>query len=444
VKPSPLSFYDSIIPQTLEVLIVPYTPYCTIVVTRNCLKEDEDLTKPLSYFMGKDAYLVVKNETFFHSLSINKILTTLPHFDKTLLIKDVFTDLFTDEFVAQFQNLGMPLKTFKGHYPKHLDVFNPVAVAGFDVHFTSTHTPTVIDDVKKKGYLDDLVIVSKRDMTHFLVAVNGIFHRTTYVGNTLYVLDGFRTIRISGRKDILVVDTKDVGGHTIVPLTPDNTKLDTYNGLTKITVDKSLLGKSTFAVIDGYFYHRDQEVLTVVDDNHITINTPMLPLIQQLRHSPKTLYRVDHFGSGAEQGSRRYSDPYEQTFLNKNSVASNTLKTRDFQYSRLTTFHSFLVVMNNPDLFTVATDVIPTGTPQFYHDLSKRSVSGMLNYGCGLSPTYLVSRDSYGRKSIFIPEQDYDLDYQDQSINPPIIPTLLKDPLKGSDISARFIDYVSA
>jgi hypothetical protein len=422
---------------------MPYIADRTIVIHRHRLREDSNLNHPLSYFLTKDAYLVVRNGTFKYTLSIANILTTLPNMDLNQPIGTAFSAFFNDTFIAQFDNTLIPLQTPEGSYLKHLDVFDPTAQKDFSVHFTSTNTPDIRDDVRKKGYLDDLAIVSERDMTHFLVAVNGVFHRTVYSEGVLYVLDGFRTIRISGRRDILVVDTKEIGGHSIIPLTTSNVKQSGYQQLAAVTLPTSIAGKTVFAVIDGYFYHRDTDVLLDVDPTHLRIRTNKLSLIQQFRHNPKTFHVLDLSGNDTPQSSRRYTDPYEQIFLNKTSVPSAALANADFQYSRLTTYHSFLVVINNPKLFTLSTDIVPTGTPRFYNELSNRYLSGMLRYGCGLSPTHLISRDPSGRKDIFIPEQDYDVDRHDYTINPAMIPNLFKEPLVGSDVSAQFIDYVS-
>jgi hypothetical protein len=421
-----------------------YTPNRIITVSKDRLQESFDLTQPLSSFIGKDAYLVVRETLTYHVLPIGRLMTVIPKLVMTTPIKDAFTALFDDMFIKRYEVFNIPIQDDNGMYLKNMKVFNPIAYKDYKVHFTSVNTPEIIDDITRKGFLDDLVIVSDQDMTHCLVAVNGVFHQTRYLNGRLYVIDGFRTIRLTGRKDVVVVDTKELGGHTIIPLTSTNVKPSAYQQSTVITTQQSILRKSIFAVIDGYFYHRDQNVISVIDNKHLSLKVNKMPLIQQFRHNPRTLKKPDRFGSEVNQSSRQYIDPYETVFLNKRQTDSAALKTAEFQYSRLTSYHSFLVVMNNPDLFTLSMDITPTGTPQLYSEPSIYPVSGMMSYGCGLCPSYLVWRDPSLRKIILLSEQDYDVDWQDTSLPLSTIPALVRDPIHGADINARFIDYVAA
>ncbi len=420
-----------------------YIPVKVITVNRNRLQESGDLTKPMSDFLDINSYLVIKQDTFTYTLSIGEILTFVPNIDLSQPIGQAFNNLFNDSFISHFENNIIPLVRSSGLYQNRLRVLNPFAYKDYKVQFTSVDTPTVIDDVEKKGFLDDLVITSSQDLSQCLVAVNGVFHRTVFANDSLYVLDGFRTIRLTGRKDVTLVDTRDIGGHTIVPLTANNVEQGAYKQNAIVNLQNSIANKTVFAVIDGYFYHRDHEILEVATPTHLRIKTNKLPLIQQFRHNPRTLHRVNLYGD-SEQHSRKYEDPYDLIFLGRRSVSAASLENAAFQYSRLTSYHSFLVVINNPNIFTVSADIIPTDTPQFYYEQSNRNISGMLNYGCGLCPSYLIWKDPAGRKSIFLQEQDYDVDHHNRSIDPAFIPAPIREPRLGAKIPAQFIDYVSA
>lgn len=421
-----------------------YTVVKTITVVNNHLYESTDITKPLSDFTNSESYVVVKHFTNLYSLSLGRILNFVPHLNLNQPISTALNSLFNDTFISTYIADYIPIKRISDLYSKRLNVFNPIAYKDFKVQFTSINTPTILDDVTQKGFLDDLVISteSSYDFTHCLVAVNGVFHKTTYLNNKLYVLDGFRTIRLSGKRDVVIVDTREIGGHTIIPLTTSNVTQSVYQQPSLVTLSSSILGKTIFPVIDGYFYHRSYNVLSFPDQTHLKIETNKLPLIQQFRHNPRTIYRIDRYGTDAPQSSRKYTDVYEEIFLNQETIPTVSLANADFQYSRLTHYHSFLIVMNNPNLYTVSIDVIPTGTPQFYQESSTRSVSGMMNYGCGLCPSYLIWKDPFKRKSIFINSQDSDIDWQNQTINPLFIPNLIPTPELSAQIPARFIDYV--
>lgn len=421
-----------------------YVPVKYVTVVKNKLIESSDLTVTLSQLVGRESYLVVTQNTFQYVLSIPQIMLLVPGLNLSAPLSTAFTLLYSDAFVARFQNPAIPLLNKSGFYENRLRVFSPMSYKDYMVHYTSVNTPDIFDNPTQKGYLDDLAISSSEDLSNCLVAVNGVFHRTSVLNNVLYALDGFRTIRLSGRKDVTLVDTSRVGGHTIIPLTTTNVKQTNYNDWATITLDQSIAGKTVFLVVDGYFYHRHSDVLMFADDTHIKVRTNKLPLIQQFRHNPRTIYQPDRYGQDVTQNSRKYLDAFEDIFLDSRSVSTSTFKTQAFQYSRLTNYHSFLVVMNSPNLYTIATDVVPTGTPQFYTDQSNRIVSGMLTYGCGLCPSYLIWKDPFERKSIFISAQDNDVDYESQTVSPLFVTSLIPDPIQAAQTHVRFIDYVSA
>jgi hypothetical protein len=420
-----------------------YTPEKIITVKDNTLTESSDLTVTLSSLEGKNSFLlVIKNNQKF-TLDIDRICLYTTGLNKTLPMSSVFSTVMTDLFVETYSDISIPTKMDSGYYAKRLRVYNPISYKDITVDFTSTNTPTIINDPYQKGFLDDLVIASPTiDLTECLVAVNGVFHKTAIYDNKLYVIDGFRTCRLTDRKDVTIVDTSSIGGHTTIPLTSSNVVQTTYNDWATITLDTDISNKTLALVVDGYLYHIDSGVLSVIDSHHVKIKTNLIQFISQFRHNPRTMYQIDRYGEQANQSSRRYTDTYSTMFLNNRSIASSVLNTRDFQYSRLTHYHSFLVVFNSPRLYTVNTRVSTTGTPRFYYDYSNNPLSGILSYGAGLCPSYLIHNESGGRKKILISGQDNDIDYQSSSYNPLFIPSLIETPELATEIPARFIDYI--
>lgn len=421
-----------------------YTPIRTIVITDGRLTESSDLTVPVSSFSGKDAYLVLEKNLAHFTIEIGKITLFESDIDLSAPINTAFATKLNDAFVVQYGKAGIPMKNDRGTYDKRLRVFSPVSYKGYKVQITSINTPNIVDDMSKKGFLDDLVISTREDISNMLVAVNGVFHKTTIHNGKLYVMDGFRTMRVSNRKDVTIVDTKHLGGHSIIPLTAGNVSQATYNGIATIKTGVSLRNKTVFLVVDGYFYHKEANVFYYADDKTIKVMTNKLPLIQQFRHNPRTITRLDRYGQDASQSSRKYSDGYDALFLNKRQVAMSNFTTLAFQLSRLRAYHSFLVVVDNPSVFPVSAEVLPTGTPQFYSDMEDRVLSGMMSYSAGLCPSYLILKDPFKRKSIFIQKQDNDLDWQRESLSPQFVPSLISDPSPAANIPARFVDYVSA
>lgn len=420
-----------------------YIPILTITLENGILIESSDLTKPASAFIGKPAFLVLKKDTRTYVISIAKPFLFEKGLNRTQPIGTVFQSLLSDLFVTRYATDDIPLKNAKGTYNRRLRVYSPLSYKTCTVKFTSMDTPQIEDDITKKGYLDDLVITSPEPLDNTLAAVNGVFHRTTLFQDKLYIHDGFRTMRLTGRKDVVLVDSGSIGGHTVVPLTTSNTTLAGYDQAAVIDAGMDLTGKTVLLVVDGYLYHKDSKVFHFANSNKLKVDTRKLSLIEQFRHNPRTILRQDRYGQDAPQNTRKYSDAYEAVFLGKRQVPSATFKTKEFQLSRLAHYHSFLIVLNKPGIFQINMEALPMGTPQYYIDPAKRILSGVLDYGVGLCPSYLLDRDPFHRTAIFIPEQDYDVDWQNRAYDPPFIPVPTKSVAEALNIRARFVDYVS-
>lgn len=421
-----------------------YTPIKTVVNIKGVLHESSDLTVLASTFLNKEAYLIVEEDQAPFVLDLGRIFLTEQSLVLTQSVGTFLNSRLSDLFVTRYRRTDVPILNERGVYGNRIKVFNPMEYKDHKVQFTSINTPNIVDEISKKGFLDDLVISTRYDVTNYLVAVNGVFHKTAILNNKLYVLDGFRTMRISPFKDVTIVDTGPLGGHSVIPLTNQNVTLSTYNGRAMIVTPSSIRNKTVFLVVDGYFYHLETNVMKVVNETHLTVDMNKLSLIDQFRHNPRTLYRKDRLGEEASQKSRKYDDAYDALFLGKRSIPTATLQTRDFQYSRLTGYHSFLVVVNNPSVFPMPYDIIPTGVPQFFRDHADRLLSGMMQYGVGHCPSYVILKDPFKRKSIYVQSQNYDLNIHHDTINPPFLPTLIPEMQKSLTNPPRLIDYVSA
>lgn len=421
-----------------------YVPKKYIIVENTKLREYDDLSIPLSQLINKEAYLVVEKQLASYVLSINNILLYISDIDISSSLTDAFTSMLNDTFVQRFINNHIPTTMQSGYYQNRIKVFNPISYKNYHVDYTSRDMMESVNDIHRKGFLDDLVITSNTDLTNSLVAVNGVFHRTSIVNDKLYVLDGFRSMRLCGRKDVTIVDTSELGGHSVIPLTSTNLVQTDYNDWAVITLPTSIVDKTIFLVIDGYFYHLENDIISIIDPTHIKVKTNLLPLIQQFRHNPRTVYTEDLLGDNAIQSSRKYSDDYDALFLNNRSVPSSVFKTLEFQKSRLTNYHSFIVMVNSSKLYTVDTEVQSTGTPRLYYDYSNAPLSGMLSYGCGLCPSYLIHNETGGRRQIFVSEQDGYTDWELDSHNPQFIPFLTPNQYKSANLKARFIDYIKS
>lgn len=423
-----------------------YNPVRIITVTGRQLSESSDLTVQIGSLATGKNYLLLEKNGYYWTVSINAILLWESGISLTDPVSSALTAKLDDIFVQKYTDMSVPYKTSKGNYLKKLDVFNPISNKGWTVSYGTTENAAIRNEEGLKGSLDDLILTSDLDMTNMLVAVNGVFHRTTLYNGEIYVHDGFRTIRLTDRKDVTVMDTTGIGGHTVVPLTSSNSSHGTYNGVCRVTVPGGVQNKTVLLVVDGFLYHLDTEVLKYLSNTVIGIKTDKLPLIQQFRHNPRTLQRRDILKDSLEQGSSRYVDDYAKLFLTDSGVVPTApLNTLDFQTSRLFHYHSFLIVINNPSIYMTTKHVDSIDVRGMYFDFSDKPLSGAVELGCGLCPSYLIHKEDGGRRQVLISTQDHDTDDYRLTVNPLYL-TKLYDDLQpvSSNVRARFVDYVSA
>jgi hypothetical protein len=420
-----------------------YTSSKIVEVVNNQLREFSDLTIPLSQTVGRAIYLVVTDGVTSHTLDVAAILLHEKNLSLTSPVSTI-ASLITDVFLETYSVDTIPTRDISGYYRNHLRVFSPVGTKTHTMRYTSMNTPDVVDSIEKMGFLDDLVITStSSDMTNYMVCVNGVFHRTTLFQNKLYVHDGFRTVRLTGRCDPCVVDTTPIGGHQIIPITRAMCSLSKYGADATIDAGVSLAGKTILLVIAGYIYHMSSRAFYFANNSHIKVRTNRLQLVEQLRHSPLTMSVRDLIASDAEQASRKYNDPWDRIFLDTRVVPYDTFRTVEFQLARLSHYHSFIVVLNRADVFTTERELTRSPTPGIYLEESATPTSGIMSCGPGLCPSYLINEDPWGRKFVYGGPVHVDSELSHTQIDRREITALGEEYIDGQDATVRLVDYIT-
>lgn len=421
-----------------------YTPIETILAEGHTLTPSSDLSVPLSSFSDKKAFLHLKKDKADYVISINNPMLFERNLNMAAPVGSAFADRLTDLFVATYKTSRIPLISDNGEYRNRIRVYSPHALTDMSVKMTSINTPEITDDVSKQGFLDDLVIAGEHPLDNAIVSVNGVFHRSSMFEGKRYVHDGFRTMRLTGKKDVTVVDFSALGSIETIPLTASNVTLSTKNGMAIIDAGQSLSNKTVFLVIDGYFYHLDTSVIVGMVGTKIKVAVNRLPLVSQFRHNPRTMYAVDYYGADPERQSRKYTDAYANLFIGKRFLPTATFDTVEFQRSRLTAYHSFLVVVDNPNIYLKSFPLTYNDAPGCYIEHSNRVISGIPSYGAGLSLSYYIWRDVYNRKLIYFDNPDFDMDYQETRDDSPVILARQDESRELTMIPVRLVDYFSS
>src|SRR5690606_714454 len=114
--------------------------------------------------------------------------------------------------------------------------------------------------------------------------VNGVYHKTVVWDDKLYVIDGYRNIKMVERKykfsthmssgyNICLADTKSLGGHTTLPITE--------NMITKITEDTPLSQGFYITLPEGHVFNDKTCILSL--NGYTSIINTMFKIISPNR-----------------------------------------------------------------------------------------------------------------------------------------------------------------
>ena len=379
------------------------------------------------------------------TVSISRYVQSYSKVDMTMSIT-TFVSTMSD-LVRNSIASDVPYLNTQGIYPNLIRTYDPLGAQDISVSWTSVNNPEDLDNTQKLSSYNDLLLTPSgtRDLTNTLVCVNSVIHPTVLWNGSLFVVDGLYTMRNSQRKDMTCINTTLVGGHTTIPLTSSNVTGTQINAL-KITLPqgRSFVGTTAFVVIDGYLYYPD-EILTIENETTAILHGNRIPFITQYRHNPKTKYTDDTFGDNWNWGIPKTdpqitappvpmtsipsaaNDPYVNLFLNKRAVPTSTLLSFDFQYSRVISAHSFIVLVNTPSLYMQQTPLFPITRVGTYGYAKDSGPDGLLRYGVGLCPSYVKLSSRYGQTWYTISPQDHDIDRIEKTANPDVIPCLVDD-----------------
>lgn len=326
---------------------------------------------------------------------------------------------------------------------------NPIADEKLTVTPISINNPDINPSKYREEIMSDVALSGDRDLSNMLCFVNGAFHNTIYWNKAQYIIDGMYNFRQNQKFDMICYDTTPVGGHTVVPITRDMCVWDADGRGIILTLPKgvSFTGKSVLTAMDGYLFHPD-EILEVMSPTQAIIHTARIPFIEQWRHNPLTKRQKDIVGLNwvwAEPaapsmqappvvtGSYRSlnQQPDLELFVNTRAVSYDKLTTPDFQFNRVTSPHSALILINKPSLTHSVINPYRTQVPNQFGLTKQDLPCGISRYGCGLSPSYTALKSGTNQTWIYVEPQDYDIDRQ-RHVYQPACATILYPQMEQS------------
>lgn len=401
----------------------------TVVRNGDRLVYGTDMTQPLQSYVGMQLYAKTYVNNAYTYVDVSRMLTLIPKVDMTQTLGKFLSSLNTLT-VLNYLDPTIPLPdASSGLFMHRITSADPFAGEGWSVDYTSIVVPDVVSDPYRITMCDDLRISAPKgvDPNCLIPFVNGVFHQSVVYNNSLYALDGFANIRMTDKKQVLVLDTSTVGGHSFLPFTDDmiiSPDSDIANGCIVRLPDGTLTGKTTLLVIDGYVYW-DAKYFRRLTDGAIKVNTNLINWPYQFAKHPLTKYSDDGFGDWSlwqnpffQQESpvviptnpKKYpsksTDPYLTSFLGNAGVDRATFMTPAFIRSRFTQANSGVILINHPMLFRSELDLVVDYPPVQYVAQTFDTPHGILSYGPGYIYPYSCLYGMNGRHRVFIADPD--------------------------------------
>ena len=191
---------------------------------------------------------------------------------------------------------------------------------------------------------------------HCLVSVNGLYHLTDTDGEYGYVVDGMKSCRQSGRNEIGITSFLNIGELEFVPITEamvHRRYADMALGsVTYLDVGTARPGKYAMLVLGGYLHVLDNETFYQVNDAIYAIDFQNFPLRERYFES-KGLIDLSSFN--LEVFNHNPDQTGEQELYSDETIT---------KYCTLP--QSFLVFVDNPNIFKEKVELRPTVLPNMY------------------------------------------------------------------------------
>lgn len=209
-----------------------------------------------------------------------------------------------------------------------------------------------------------------------LVSINGLYHRSTYDTKGYYAVDGMTSARIARSNCIGILNFSDIGDIEMLPITPEmiykqNDK-SFYRNTAYINTDLDLTDKSVMLVLGGYLHPIDNKLFYRVGKGQFGINFNNIPFFERYYESKKLI----------DLSSLKL----DVAPFNPNQISVKQLLLDSVLTAYMTLSQSFLVVINNSNMFVDYESVRPTKTPNVYMSYSKPSFP--LKTGVGKHSNY--------------------------------------------------------
>ena len=279
-------------------------------------------------------------------LSLDDVDTSIPQ-DKTF-----------KEYLEMIGDKSLPLKEGTLTLKKKGLLYKEAHTAGFKIYpVKSGMLPD--DDFSRKYDYSDLFFkkedVDYKDMYEScMITVNGFVHLTNANTQGLWVTDGYKTVRKRKKRCIGIISFENLGRLTYIPIKENmvsklNDGIDYYREMV-IDLDQDLKDKTIMIVIGGYLHVLDNDVFTRISNSAVKIRFDNIPLLERIHQSMDDL-DLDYV----------FDKRYGETNVHLGYIQSD-----EFLKRYITSNYSFIVILDNPNVFKEISYPRKRGIPNSY------------------------------------------------------------------------------
>lgn len=206
---------------------------------------------------------------------------------------------------------------------------------------------------------------------HCMVSINGFYHQMDADANGIYITEGNRSRWVSGLNTIGILSFRRLGQLRTIPITTEMVyKQAPEQGLRHrayLNVGEDLSGKVVMLVLGGYLHVLDDNTLRRTSDTSLLIDMENLPLFERYYESRQFLDLT------SLQLETTEVNPWQ---IGVEDFLSDAVLTR-----YLTLPQSFLVVLDNPNVFVDYAPVHQTKMPGMFISFVRPDWPLLTGYG---------------------------------------------------------------
>lgn len=371
------------------------TIYNSYYISNNQLKDINVITTKISDLdPSGNLYVTLSfNKSPIKIVNVSFFISYLSNLDYDNTIYNTLLNYLNEQRLEQFSVVS-------NYTQQSINILDPFTISKMNVAYGNIESPDSYNNETQKPYSRDLIITLDNNINpaNTVASVNGVFHKSVSIdNNTVGIVDGYLNFTRSGNKSLMLMNTDNLGGHTIIDLFSNNIlNIDSNKTKAYITIENQRLLEdyTVILVVDGSLYTPLHNVYKVLNNSTIVIELNKLNLVKQLRHNPNLLpYNSKPTLAIKTKYPSILQDEDLIRFSSSRLTNTNELNDIEFIKRRLTSTQSFLICVKNKDVFFQKYSLSSIKDPRRYQYYGNVNPNGIFFYNGIHQIPYTITRN---------------------------------------------------